>query len=295
MPRRGKANGLPIVYAYQDGGVLVEGTRWEPRRVSCTRSARHSDRPGRLFVAKYRRGDRQSAAALIGEVVSLGILRALGIRTFEAAIVRASPSMSRHYARDPSISYAVPAGDHFGTLYRSDVVPAQMVDGSLSFREKLADARELIAIWAADSWLMNLDREVYGNLLLEPGAHRTWHLLAADQSDCFLGAGALADGSCFERSREHGAAAYLPQLEPTLLQLGSEPLGEIAARIENVAAQVHDAVAPVPEEWWLEANVSLEAVVHCLVERAEKIREILQIEHWEGMSDAVQGGFLLGG
>jgi hypothetical protein len=202
--------------------------------------------------------------------------------------------MSRRYVRNLSVGYGIPVGDHFGTAYRSDVVPAYPVLRASSFWENLAEPRELIAIWVADSWLMNLDRDVYGNLMMEPGAHRKWHLLAADQSDCFLGASTLADGSCFERSRRHGSAAYLPGLEATLLRLGIEPLHEVAAQIEGARASVAEAISWVPKEWWLESNVSPQAVAGCLAERAGRIREIIQIEHWEGVWRAIKGGFHLG-
>jgi hypothetical protein len=142
---------------------------------------------------------------------------------------------------------------------------------------------------------MNLDRAVYGNMVLEPAEGGRWHLLAADQSDCFLGASALADGSCFERSGGHGAAPYLPLLEPAILRWGAEPLRRIAQRIEDAVAMLPAAAAAVPEAWWREGDVSPEAVIGCLVERAHRIEAIVQLERWEGLANATEGGFLLGG
>jgi hypothetical protein len=245
---------------------------------------------------KYRRRDNPvSAAALISEVVSHRILQALQVRTFEAARVRVSAAMARHYARDATIGYQIPAGDHFGTVYRPDVVFADPGRGAAFSWEILADPTELIGIWLADSWLMNLDRAVYGNLVLEPGPPGQWHLIAADQSDCFLGASALADGSYFQRSRQHGPAAYLPLLERAFSEGGVQTLREIVERVEQTAATViGEAVARVPDTWWREARITSGAVVQCLQERAQRIRNIVQIEHWEGLSGAIRGGFLFG-
>jgi hypothetical protein len=83
LARIGTVSRLPVVYAYRDVGVLLEGTRWEPRRVSCTQTADHADAPGTEYVVKYRRPGRLGAAAVISEVVCHSLLRALQIRTLE--------------------------------------------------------------------------------------------------------------------------------------------------------------------------------------------------------------------
>ena len=296
MARNGSGDRLPTVYAYQDAGILVAGTRWEPRRVFCTRTANHRDAPGPLHVVKFRRtGDPVSTAASISEIVCHILLKALGIPTFTPALVRVSASLARQYARHPDIGYSIPAGLHFGTVYRPDVIFVDPVPAPLLFWERLAAPEELIAIWAADSWFMNLDRAVYGNMVLAPAAGDRWHLLAADQSDCFLGASALADGSCFERSGGHGAAGYLPLLERAILERGVEPLRRIAQRIEGAAGRLPAAVAAVPAAWWPEAHASPAAIVTCLTERARRIGAILQLERWEGLANATRGGFPLGG
>jgi hypothetical protein len=283
------------VTAYQDDGLLVAGTRWEPRRVFCTRTANYRDAPGRLYVVKFRRGDPTSAAASISEVVSHALLQALGIRTFEAALVRVSRAMARRLSADPAVGYPIVPGLHFGTRYRPDVIFVDPLRAAPFSWELLADPAELVSIWAADSWLMNLDRAVYGNLVLEPGPEGQWHLLAADQSDCFLGASALADGSCFERSAGHGAAAFLPLLERAFLKQGIAPLQAIVQRIQGMEELLTAAVVRVPALWWQEARIEPQAVVDCLAARAAQIDEIVQLERWEGLTHATEGGHLLGG
>ena len=137
---------------------------------------------------------------------------------------------------------------------------------------------------------MNLDRAVSGNILLEVDPHGRVHLIAADQSDCFLGAGALADGSCFDRSPGHGAAPYLPLLERTLFQLGVEPLRQVIQRIQGMGEVLPQAVSLVPGDWWRQASVAPQAVVDCLAERAGRIARILEQEKWEGITDVIRGG-----
>jgi hypothetical protein len=289
MARKKRIAGLPRVYAKGDSGVLLPGTRWEPRRVSCTRRADRSDAPVD-YAVKYHRSEPVGAAALISEVVSHALLQRLQIPTLSAALVQVSPALARLYAEQQRVEYPVAAGLHFGTLYRPDVEPADPKSWTPAFWDDLADPAELVAIWAADSWLMNLDRIVQGNILLEVDPQGKAHLIAADQSDCFLGAGALADGSCFGRSRGHGAAPYLPLLELTFLQLGVAPLRQVVERIRGVGEIVPEATARVPEEWWRQANGSPQTIIDCLAERASRIDRIVELEKWEGITGATQGG-----
>ena len=156
---------LATVYAREDYGVLVAGTRWQPHRVFCTRRPR--GRRGTDYVVKYRRPDPQSAAALISEVVCHALLQRLGIRTLSALLVDVTAAFARASMRQGLVEYEIEAGLHFGTIFRPDVAPAAPETWAW---ELLADPAELIAIWVADSWLMNLDRGVYGNLLLERAA-----------------------------------------------------------------------------------------------------------------------------
>jgi hypothetical protein len=231
-------------------------------------------------VVKYRRPEAASAAALISEVVCQALLQRLGIRTLSAVLVEATPGFLRVSRRRGLLEYEVEAGLHFGTRFRPDVDPLFPGDWQPSFWGELAEPEELIAIWAADSWLMNLDRGVYGNLLRQRAAQGKWHLIAADQSDCFLGAGSLADGSCFDRARQHGPAEYLPLLELTFLTLGAAPLRAV--------------VAGVPAAWWEQAGVAPQVVVDGLSERAQRIDEIVELTKWEGVASVTEGGRVLG-
>jgi hypothetical protein len=246
------------------------------------------------YVVKYRRPGSIGAAALISEVVSYALLERLQIRTLSVALVRVSAAFSHNYARRKVVDYEVLEGMHFGTVYRPDLETADPRAWTHAFWDRLADPAELVALWVADSRLMNLDRTISGNILPEADPRGQVHLIAADQSDCFLGAGALADGSCFIRSRGHGVAPYLPLLEQTFLQLGVEPLRQMIQRIRGVREALAQAVSLVSEEWWRQASVVPQAVVDCLAERADRIEQIVELEKWEGIADVIRGGRQLG-
>lgn len=293
MARPGQQTGLlPVVYAMEDGGVLLRGTRWEPRKVLCSRKRVLSG--GAIeYVVKFRRGEPVGAAALISEVVCHSLLTELQLETLDAALVRVSRAVARLYQERQLTEYEVLEGTHFGTVYRPDLDPADPRTWMPTFVDAMADPQELVALWAADSWLMNLDRTISGNILLEVDAEGKTHLIAADQSDCFLGAGALADGSCFTRSPGHGAAPYLPFMERVLLQGGVARLRQVAQQIQGMEEALERAVALAPNDWWRQATISPEAVVNCLLERAGRIERIVALSKWEEMGRAIEAGYRL--
>ena len=133
---------LPFVYAYRDDGPVLEiKTRWEPRKVFCTRQADHSDAPGVRYVVKYRRNDPASTAACISEVVCHALLQALHIRTLEVALAFVSAGMARSYDKTGSLGYDTEDGLHFSTVFDSvsDAGPPPRW-------EFMADPQEMIAI-----------------------------------------------------------------------------------------------------------------------------------------------------
>lgn len=271
---------LPIIYAYRDdGSVLGVPTRWKPRRVFCTNQPDHSDAPGIRYVVKYRRGEAASAAACISEVVCYFLLRELGIRTLDAALARVSPEMARSYHKTENLGYNVDIGVHFCTLFRED-----SESGPPPLWEILADPEELIAIWVADCWLMNLDRATEGNTRLVLGAGGRFHLLAADQSDCFLGSVSFADGSCFDRSKDFYSAPFPDKndfVQRTVLDIGCERLHTTIQAISQVKSRLAGVMQLVPAGWWRQANIAPDAVVGCLTERADRMKTIVDIGRWE--------------
>lgn len=115
----------------------MRGTRWEPRRVLCGTRA---DASASLveYVVKYRRPGSVGAAALISEVVCHALLADLRVRTLDAALVMASPALSRLYVEKSLTEYPLLEGAHFGTRYRPDLEPADPRVWTLSFIVELA-------------------------------------------------------------------------------------------------------------------------------------------------------------
>ncbi len=274
---------LPLVYAYRDDGPVLEiKTRWEPRKVFCTQQADHSDAPGVRHVVKYRRDDPASAAACISEVVSYAILKALEIRTLEAALVFVRPDLARSYDKAENIGYNTKSGLHFSTIFN-----AESEAGPPPLWDMMADPQEAVAIWVADCWLMNLDRCVEGNTRLVVGKEGRFHLLAADQSDCFLGSGSFADGSYLARSKKHNAAAFPDKknfVERAVMESGCDRLYNTLAAILQMTPQLAEMMTLAPAEWWAQANIAASDVVSCLTQRADRMREIVDVPRWEGLS-----------
>jgi hypothetical protein len=288
MPDVGRT--LPIVYAYEDRGpVLTQPTRWNPRRVRCTSLADHSDAPGKHYVVKFRRG-RPGAAALISEVICWRLMKAMGLRTLDPALVALNPQLAGEYHGMGLIDEPTDDGTHFGTEWAPE-----SESGPLAESQQLADAGELIRMWAADSWVMNLDRENEGNYrLVEPDAQGRFHLVAVDHSDCFLGSSSMLEPGFTDRSCRQGCVAYPRLLEPILAEDQGRLLGEAANAIRNCAESVlEEAAGLVPGEWWAQAGLRPRILEDALRERAARIEEILQVEHWRGVARATGQGRLL--
>ncbi len=278
---------LQTVFAYTDDGLIIDvPTRWSPRKVFCKESASSSEAAGHLYAVKYRR-DPLSAAAAISEVVSHALLKMIGLRTLDVVLVQISPELSQAYRQSGVLDYAIHDGLHFGTRLRLDFMP-----GPVTRWEFLARPEELISIWAADCWLMNLDRSVYGNVLLEPD-NGFWHLIPSDQSDCFLGASSLADSSYLSRSRTYSSAPSLPMLERALLEKGPAPLQRMISLIRNASDRVPEAISRVPSHWWSSAGITPNALEACLRERADRISVLVQIDKWKSMPYGTHGITLL--
>lgn len=282
---------LRTVSAYKDDGpVLAVPTRWCPRKVLCKETHTPQNVPERRYAVKYRRrGDPASSAAAISEVVSHALMKMIGLRTLDAVLVQIDVALSLSYGHSGKLDYAVDDGLHFGTLLRLDFQP-----GPPPRWEQIARPEELIAIWAADTWLMNLDRGVYGNILLEQeGSGSQWHLIPADQSDCFLGSLSLSDGFYRQRAQGHRSAPYLPMLERALYEKGPQPLQRMVSLIRQTKDRIPDAIARVPPPWWQNSGVRPDELTVCLRHRADQIHALVDLAHWENLPYGSDGATIL--
>ena len=155
------------------------------------------------------------------------------------------------------------------------------------------DPQELVEMWIADCWLMNRDREQDGNMRLALASSGRFSPIAADHSDCFLGAGRFADGSYVSLGRQHGAVPYpatATLVERAVCELGCLRALSLVGRIVAVAKELPQVIGCVPAEWWHQSGVSGMDVVTCLQERAGRMRSIIDIDRLEGIRRACNDG-----
>ncbi len=274
------ATRLPVVYADHDDGFKSALSRWRPRLVRCTEAPDHSDRPGCQYVVKLRYSDDATAAA-ISETVSLWLLRAMGLQTLEAVLVVLSPQFAQSLRDVGAVDMPVLPGPHFGTRHVIEAVagpPTQFDD--------LQTPSDLVSIWAFDTWVANMDRHHYGNLLLLPASNTTYDLVACDQSDCFGGAQRLASGQLGEVSRWHRPAECSPlTLRAVLDGGGPTAIAGAIERVRRAAETIPEAVGAVPEKWWGHVRADPEAIKRFLRTRGAMLRDVFSRHEWGDLGD----------
>lgn len=279
---------VETVYAYRDDGWMADLTRWKPRRVHCTQRPDHSDRPGVLHAVKYRQG-KEGTAALISEVLCNKLLRAGGVLVLDARLVHVSPEFAASYVTKTEIPYTINVGLHFGTVLRGDVG-----DGPPPSINTVADPRDILDIWAFDSWLCNTDRNTHGNLLLALDRSGKFRLIAADQSDCFGGAGRLADGGWQTRLAGSNRAETVDFWDAAILQAGgASALRDSVEKVRRAWGVIDEAIGAVPPGWWNCASVDASLIKRALDDRLRRLPDILNIEQWEGLNNEFRQGRLL--
>lgn len=278
---------LKTVFAYRDDGPMASLTRWKPRKIACTEHRDHGDRPGQMHVVKFRQGKPAGAAALISELLCTQLLAAGGARTLEPRIVQVSPAFSASCETKSEISYSIEPGPHYGTILRWDVEngPPLRID-------LLAEPQELLDIWAFDSWFYNLDRKTYGNTLLALAPGGKFHLIAADQSDCFGGSGRFADGTWRKVLNVERPAETLDCLDAAILECGVQGLHLAIEKTRTAFRSVDAAMDAVPQLWWQLAKIDRRAVRAALDQRVRRMETILNVKHWEGLGDVKGQGHL---
>jgi HipA-like protein len=275
---------LPIVSAYHDRGSLVTfPTRWCPHKVDCLLGSSQGSRAQETYAVKYVR-NAESAAAVISEVVCHALFELLGLRVLSAALIEVNPTFARSCSEQGKLPEPIMPGFHFGTLFHRDLAP-----GPTEW-DQLVDPTELIQIWCADCWVMNIDRMTYGNLMMEPGEGGRWHLIPVDQTDCFLGSTRFQDGSYLQHCPKHGPAPYLPFLDQVFLDYGNSQHLDMIRKIRKARTQISSAVARVPSQWWQIAGINPQSIVSCLSERAGRVKDIVEEKKWSEVTHATRGG-----
>jgi hypothetical protein len=295
---------LQTVHALEDLGPMATWTRWKPSRVLCTQHADHSDRPGIEHVVKFRQSPvrtadlapeelefkvRTATAALISEVLCGQLLAAGGCRTLDQRLVSVAEPFAQRYNGNPERAYTIREGLHFGTVRLLKVE-----NGPPLSMEQLAELQQVVDLWVFDSWWCNIDRDAEGNTLLARGQGGKFELIGADQSDCFGGAGILADGTwrrVFERAEAAASFEFLQQL--LYASGGASALRCALEKVSRAIAQLDLALAAVPAAWWPEAGINPGELRQALEARAGRLSAIVRLNDWEGLDRDLQGGQLL--
>lgn len=282
---------LPVVHAYRDMGTVWDvETRWTPRKVECTESSDHASSPRAVYVVKFRRRAPAdmgplAAAMCISEVISAAIMQQTGFRCLSPALVYGSREFAASCAGDAGFGYEIAEGYHFGTRFRCDVSP-----GPPPALDILAQPDEILRLWVLDCWLMNRDRDVDGNVLLELATKDKWSLVAADHSDCFMGAADFSSGRCFQLAGDFKSVKYLDFFEEVVLREGTGAMRETIDAVARCTGDLQGVMQRVPEQWWVEAGIDPDGAEECLRTRADRLAVICELEKWEGIRDAVSGG-----
>lgn len=267
---------MPIVYAYSDYGPMAEMTRWKPRKVFSTVHADHSDRPGDLYVVKFMQG-QAGAAALVSEVVCTSLFRLAGLPTLEPVIVRVTESYAASCRRKSEIPYAVVAGEHYGTVHRSDVE-----DGPPLGYDDLADPIQILWLWVLDTWVNNIDREKNGNILLSVTGSGKFEVIAADQSDCFCGAATFCSPDFSNLMMGKGHAPSIPFWTEVIFKNGkSSAIRAAIERVRRCLSYIPQVIGYVPISWWQVSRIEPKSVEQALISRAGRLEDILKPSQWE--------------
>jgi hypothetical protein len=264
-----------LVHAFRDDGPQDQKTKWKPRRVYCTADANHADAPGIPHVVKYA-SNRESAAALISEAVCTRLLSVGGLATLDPTIVRANSTFAASCNAKSDFPYRVLEGDHFGTILREDVEAGPPLE-----YDDIAEPFEIILLWVFDTWLCNIDREIYGNTLLKAGKAGKFSIIASDQSDCFCGTGSFCSTEFAKAMAKKPAAPPLKLLVTAISNNGGPTaIRRAIARANATVGSVNQALGCAADTWWGLARIDPDEVAKVLVERASNLENILRPSQW---------------
>lgn len=216
---------------------------------------------------------------MISEIVCRGLFEAAGILVLDAAIVEASERFARSW-NEMGLPSQIEPGEYFGTLYLDDVLTELPSEA-----DRLGDLHHVVLVWVMDALVCNLDRNLWGNLLVRPmGRSEKLRLIAADQSDCFCGSGVFADGSWRTRMEKQ------PAIGPKLLIEAIAATGGQAGILKAIEVTVQalraigSAFDQVPSIWWKKASIHPEEIEEVLQNRLRALPNLLDVEKW-GTSD----------
>jgi hypothetical protein len=275
MVSNGQWMTIPIVFAYIDRGSKASFTKWKPRRVECTQSGDHRGDAAGLYIVKYG-SDSGAFRCLISELVCTQLLASLGVRTLSPHIVEVTAGFAASCNLKSDFIRKIVAGKHFGT----PEIDAE--NGPPIALSQLSDPEELVLLWVGDTWLGNIDRANEGNILLQHAGGGTFHVIAADQSDCFGGTDAFGSEH-FPRHFMNLRTADAPKILPAAIWKsgGTKCLNMAIAKVTEILSTIPRILASVPSEWWHQASINPTVLESALMSKSQQLEQIIQLRRWE--------------
>jgi hypothetical protein len=224
----------------------------------------------------------------ISELLAALAFKAVDFKCLEPVIVFASDDFARLCADNDAFDYNIAAGYHFGTLFRHD-----LESGPPTTVEQLADPLEVLRLWVLDCWLMNIDRDQHGNVMLEPAQKGKWSLVASDNSECFYGSGYFQTGDYLRRAEQSEKVKYLDCFEPIVQNHGVDSLKTTIEAAKKCAVDFRSITECVPAEWWDRSGVEPEKLEQCMRSRADRLSNICEVRKWEELANATRGAIPL--
>jgi hypothetical protein len=143
-----------------------------------------------------------------------------------------------------------------------------------------------------DTWLANIDREIDGNILLSLASGGEFHVIAADQSDCFCGAIVFCSNGFARAMATRGTASSVRFLPRLILENGGpRVIREIIGEVRYYAGRLGAALELVPASWWVMSGLTARQVGEALETRAHRLEDIMNPSTWEVPN--VNGAILL--
>jgi hypothetical protein len=267
---------IPVVHAYRDDGPMSVLTKWKPRRVECTPTPDHQAIRGQMYVVKYACGNEGCACA-ISELVCTQLLSKVGVRTLIPCVVTVNPGFAASCNFKSDFPYPIMEGEHFGTTLMEDVE-----DGPPPSLSDLNSPWELVLLWAADTWVGNIDREKNGNTLLQYAGDGRFHVIASDQSDCFGGTASFCSESFPSGFLKQSSASAPSVLAGAIAAAGGRgAVAEAIRRVQAVVVEIPSVLSTVPTPWWNQSKIQPSSVMGSLRTRAENLQDIIKPADWE--------------
>jgi hypothetical protein len=142
------------------------------------------------------------------------------------------------------------------------------------------DLQQIIDLWVSDTLVGNIDRTVFGNVLMVPRGKNKFIFIAADQSDCFCGSGPFSDGTWQERLRVRPSSdcVYIP--DAIGAGGGARVVRTSIEKTRLALTRISVGFEDVPRAWWEAAQVEPNSIERELWRRHEALPEILRLREW---------------